>query len=346
MEKHRLHYVEFYITNVCNLNCPNCNRFNNFYFKGHYNWKDNEHVYRQWSEIIDFNNIGILGGESLLNPDFDNWFLGICDLWPNSSINITTNGTMLTKKKKLYNLLTSVKNKVMLSVGCHNLDLKDLYQQQCENLFLDDYSVTYGTHDIDYKAWKNSYNIIKDVSWPECNTPEDFLKLPQNIQHECQYTHGVSYENHRLQYQKVYIKNGKNFTISLYPQHRFVNSTVIYDNPTQTLSLNKSDPKKAMDICMLKTCHHFIEGKLYKCGPVGVLPEFIKQYHVERDAEQDELIHSYRPASVDWNQNDLKEFIKNLHDEVPIPQCSLCPDKFVETEFAASSNKIKIRQID
>ena len=32
--------IEFYITNVCNIACPQCNRFNNWNFKGHQIWKD------------------------------------------------------------------------------------------------------------------------------------------------------------------------------------------------------------------------------------------------------------------------------------------------------------------
>ena len=37
---HRLNYAEFYITNVCNLNCTECNRFNNYHFSGHQRWDD------------------------------------------------------------------------------------------------------------------------------------------------------------------------------------------------------------------------------------------------------------------------------------------------------------------
>ena len=42
------------------------------------------------------------------------------------------------------------------------------------------------------EAWRRSYENIRDVSWPDCDTPEDFADLPKDIQHECQVQHGFS----------------------------------------------------------------------------------------------------------------------------------------------------------
>ena len=346
MSKHYLNYVEFYITNVCNLNCPNCNRFNNFHFKGHSKWADNHDQYKSWAEILDIKTIGILGGEPLLNPDFKNWLVGLSELWPHSKIRITTNGTMLKKIKNLYQLLTSVDNPVLMSVGCHNLSLKDAYEQDIKDIMGSSYHIEkHFPYDKDGTIWRNSYNSVKDETWPECDTPGEFDMLPEKIKQECETIHGVSHKIYRLNHEYIEIYND-DLRVKLYPQHQFVNTTVIYDSPTQTLSLNKSDPEKAMEICMFKKCHHFIDGKLYKCGPVGLLPEFVKQFNVKRDKEQDQLIHSYKAATPDWTKEELEKFIQGLQNADTIPQCSLCPDKFVETEFSATTDKIKFIQID
>ena len=70
--------VEFYITNVCNLSCAGCNRFNNYKFKGLQRWDDYKDIYRRWSEELHVTKyIGILGGEPMLNPDFMNWLEGV-----------------------------------------------------------------------------------------------------------------------------------------------------------------------------------------------------------------------------------------------------------------------------
>ena len=53
-KKFQLDYVEFYITNVCNLTCQGCNRFNSFKFKGWQKWEDYADTYKQWSEQIEF----------------------------------------------------------------------------------------------------------------------------------------------------------------------------------------------------------------------------------------------------------------------------------------------------
>ena len=65
--------VEFYITNICNLTCEDCNRFNNHDFKGWQAWDDFKETYQQWSQYVELDQVVILGGEPLLNPTFIDW---------------------------------------------------------------------------------------------------------------------------------------------------------------------------------------------------------------------------------------------------------------------------------
>lgn len=46
----------------------------------------------------------------------------------------------------------------------------------------------------DMIAWRNSYNNIKDPSWPNCNSILDFDNLPIDIQNECRTVHKFSPE--------------------------------------------------------------------------------------------------------------------------------------------------------
>ena len=57
--------LEFYITNVCNLTCDKCRSFNNYDFKGHYEF-DREKML-QWSKRLTIDVIAILGGEPTLH---------------------------------------------------------------------------------------------------------------------------------------------------------------------------------------------------------------------------------------------------------------------------------------
>lgn len=85
--------VEFYITNVCNLSCRGCNRFNDLNFKGHQRWADHVDAYEAWSKRLDLPRIVIIGGEPTLNPDLELWAMNLRRLWPDSVIMIQTNGT-------------------------------------------------------------------------------------------------------------------------------------------------------------------------------------------------------------------------------------------------------------
>lgn len=117
--KLHLGYAEFYITNVCNLACKGCNRFNNVKFKGWQDWKDYQEIYYQWSQQLDLGSISILGGEPLLNPSFNCWVLGLRKLWPNALLRIASNGTQLDKHHDFYEILKDDR-RIRFSVCVHN----------------------------------------------------------------------------------------------------------------------------------------------------------------------------------------------------------------------------------
>ena len=100
-DRYLLDKVEFYITNVCNLNCDQCNRFNDYKFSGWQKWSDYKDIYRRWAKVVDIKKIVILGGEPLLNPSINEWILGLANLWE-APIQILTNGTRLNHTPGLY----------------------------------------------------------------------------------------------------------------------------------------------------------------------------------------------------------------------------------------------------
>ena len=189
----KITYLEFYITNVCNLNCNNCNRFNNFNFSGHSTWNQYQPDIEKWAKILDPSKIGILGGEPMLNPDFMLWVKNIADLWPLSKITIITNGTQLKKWPKLYELLVQYQGRIVVEVTCHNVDTQD-------QILTDIRNITQGSLKERWivdpqQVWINSYNSIKDPSWPVCDTPLNFFNLPDWIQQECQNIHDFDFDS-------------------------------------------------------------------------------------------------------------------------------------------------------
>lgn len=118
-QKLYLSYAEFYITNVCNLACEGCNRFNSFRFKGWQKWTDWQSTYRAWSQELDIQTITVMGGEPLLNPEFYQWVQGLSDLWPKSNVMIASNGTRLHQHHSLYDILLH-NPKIKINVSIHN----------------------------------------------------------------------------------------------------------------------------------------------------------------------------------------------------------------------------------
>ena len=113
-------YVEFYITNVCNLACENCNRFNNYKFSGYQDWKDYEHEYRHWAKYVKLQGITLLGGEPLLNPTINQWIAGINQTW-NQGVEVLTNGTRLNHVPGLYETIAA-DSRNWIGVSLHNIN--------------------------------------------------------------------------------------------------------------------------------------------------------------------------------------------------------------------------------
>lgn len=280
----RIPYVEFYITNVCNLACTGCNRFNNYNFRGYQNWNDYAEQYEQWAKIVDIDSMAILGGEPLLNPSFMSWLHGVSTLWPNRLLRIISNGFQLNRVPGLYQLLKD-NPKIELWIGIHNKKHK-----------------------------KEIIGILEEFCTGD-------LKLE---------FHG---ENQYQQNLKVTDANGVKITI----EHNwwFHQGAIINDAGVQRL--HASDPDKAHKNCHMKTCHHFIRGKLYKCGVVALLPEYDQQHTFDLTAEDRELMLSYQPLTLEHSHDQKKIFIQNLKN--PIPQCQFCPEEYHGDQIAAEKKK-------
>jgi hypothetical protein len=102
-------------------------------------------------------------------------------------------------------------------------------------------------------------------------------------------------------------------------------------------SLHTSDPEKAHAICHMQTCHHFIRGKLYKCGVVALLPEFDQQHPFAISSEDRQLMNAYQPLSIDANLQTKQDFITNLPNA--IDQCKFCPEAYNGDQIFAEEKK-------
>jgi organic radical activating enzyme len=316
-----LDYCEFYITNVCNLNCSRCNRYNNYAFSGHLNWDDHSAEYQQWSKKLNISCIGILGGEPLLNPGLDRWIRGISDLWPSSTIQILTNGTQFDRWPGLYDLLAEYQGRIRISVNRHNAEKTQDTLASIEKFYPGPYKKYYVSPENGYFTQSPDHS-------------EKFRFADQK------------YGSHIWDdptYEFSYYDNN-NILVKYGVADIFDNVPVGYHSGTLSLDY-MSDPDRAASACFSKWSHHFLKGRLYKCGVTTVLPEFIKQFPVSMTDQQRDLVNNYQAAECSWSDDRLTSFLNNLRQGHSIEQCRLCPEQLTAEPFAAGHKKIAIKKL-
>jgi organic radical activating enzyme len=284
--------IEFYITNVCNLACPQCNRFNDYNFAGGQDWKDYEEVYTAWSKKIRLQKVTILGGEPLLNPSICDWIRGLNRLW-DKRVNLLTNGTRLNQVPGLYDAMMNYRKAGgnWIGISVHNVNDLDRYFEEVKKFLPGKLDFWEGN---DTRTWGADYAF------------EDKNQV----------------------------------RVNLYIQNSFYKSAV-QKNTLGKFTLHQSDPTEAHNSCGFAKCqnYHFIRGKLYKCGPAGLFPEFDQQHHFDITDEDRILLNSYQPLTVDEFDTRGQQFVDNI-DEV-IPQCKFCPVIKEENQEIQALNKVK-----
>ena len=103
-------FVETMAIQSCNLSCVGCTNYSDLIHKGYVSWNSIENDLKEWLEVIDIEDFGIMGGEPLLNPEIEQWIIGIRKLLPNSRIRFTTNGLKLHKNFHLVDLMHKLGN--------------------------------------------------------------------------------------------------------------------------------------------------------------------------------------------------------------------------------------------
>ena len=269
--------LEFYVTNVCNLTCTGCNRYNNYKFSGWQSWDEYGPILERWAEKIDIRHPVILGGEPLLNPEINKWVEGLKRLWPDhSGVQIQSNGTRIDKVKGLYEALGNGQGH-WIGISIHNPDDKEEIFSRIRN----------------------------------------FLTAP--IVETSDPTHPIGSD---FQFTDV----NKNY-VHAWMSNKFVQSNIL-ELPNGRFGLYNSDPVKAHDNCAFARFknYHMIRGKIYKCGPAALMPEFDDQYQFDISDEDRLLMRGYQPLAIDEFDTRGAEFLGNIDNM--IDQCKFCPESY------------------
>jgi organic radical activating enzyme len=282
-----LFLVDFYITHHCNMNCDSCNRFNNYNFKGHKDWRPYAQQYEKWAQNTKIQWINILGGEPLLHPDITGWIKQVRQWWPTSTLTVFTNGTMLNKVPNLYD--TVKENNCILYICTHNKHIQDNIFKELDKFFPVEYSVHEPDPDV-----VNSVVFTRKI---------------------------------------ITDKNG--VCVHVKPSTTMHPSTLLLKN--DVFKLHNSDPVRAHSVCWNAQCHHFIDGKIYKCGMVPLLAEFNTQYLIDVNEVDLALIQNpggYTFEEASSNQDEFLHYLKNH-----IEHCKFCPEELTFRDVQASIGK-------
>ena len=170
MSKIILPFLETMITQVCNLSCNGCTNYSDLTHSGYVKWNQGKAWLEPWFDILQISDFGIMGGEPLINPEVEDWMIGIRQLMPDAQIRFTTNGLLLDRWPNLMDLAHDIGNCVV-KVTVH-VDDQHLEQniQELFNKFQWEPVTEYGIH-----RWKTDRNLRLQI-----NRPQKFLKTYQN----------------------------------------------------------------------------------------------------------------------------------------------------------------------
>lgn len=93
-----LEYLEFHVTDRCNLNCNNCTHFSSYVEDKNTieNFESVKNDFIRLKQLVDnIQTIRILGGESLLNPELDKYIKMVKQIYPKTNLSIVTNGLLI-----------------------------------------------------------------------------------------------------------------------------------------------------------------------------------------------------------------------------------------------------------
>jgi hypothetical protein len=193
---------------------------------------------------------------------------------------------------------------------------------------------------------KNFYNLLETHRniklWVGIHNKQHKKKIIDKVSNFLQHPLTTVFDNSMPYQEKLTIVDKNNVQVTIEYNWWFHQGAII-QKESGRLGLHNSDMAKAHNICHMKTCHHFVAGKLYKCGVAAVLPEFDQQHNLDLTADDRALLYSYRPLEISDNIGVKKKFIDNIDQAIDL--CKFCPEVYHGDQIWAQEKKhIKIRK--
>jgi hypothetical protein len=112
----QINRLEIHATHACNMTCESCSHFSNNHHSGFIDAATAIEWSRNWNERIQPWRVCVLGGEPTLNPKLPEILEAMAACWPNSTVELYTNGWFLHRFPELGKTLGRLKAVVSLSI--------------------------------------------------------------------------------------------------------------------------------------------------------------------------------------------------------------------------------------
>lgn len=113
----RITKLDLHLAHACNLHCEQCTHFSNYGINHVLTYQDVESNYRAWCERIVPQKLALLGGEPLLNRSIIKILVLSRYIWPDTIIELWTNGLLLDRYPELPKVLEQ--HRIMLHISDH-----------------------------------------------------------------------------------------------------------------------------------------------------------------------------------------------------------------------------------
>lgn len=113
MQKPILPYVESMLVYPCNLKCDGCSTFSDLRRTGYVTVEQGMDWLRPWTDRMEIQAWGAMGGEPLMNPQIYDWIVAVRELLPDAQIRFVTNGLLLEKHWRIVELLSNIGNCIL-----------------------------------------------------------------------------------------------------------------------------------------------------------------------------------------------------------------------------------------
>lgn len=172
-----LRFIEIMISKHCNMACYSCNHFSQLADEEFYDLDILEKDLKRLSELTNglVEEFRITGGEPLLNPKCAEYFILIKKYFPNSTIDLNTNGILLLKQNDLFwETVQKYARVITISGYPLNLDIKAL-RDKCNS-----YNIPLSIYIEEGHEKKVSYKTLLDIN-SKLEPEDNFYKCgPKN----------------------------------------------------------------------------------------------------------------------------------------------------------------------